>query len=325
MEKINVDEMFRCFKCDYMVDEPHESECCGKLYCQSCVVELNFNQCKICKKAVKFRKNLFAKKLMQQVELKCRHHCGGKFMYEDMKLHLYRCDCRIFKCTIDFCSFVGRKLEIIPHLLKAHPIHLIIMLENYEEFKEIIENIMKNPIDNRPARKESSENLYSISSNLIDFNQYNFPRLRGLIDFEDRPNLHDRPNLFNFHNRIEGIENLESLNLRDYNVDNLQNRDFYNYRESLDFLRNTGNPNPDYLHRRINSYGSFGNNSENNTQTAAINNSNSNSNNSIIRGDLQNILNPNFRQIDQIRAVSLTDGEEISDNQIEDVNLSWNN
>ena len=88
MDKLNIDEMFRCFKCDYMVDEPYESECCGKLYCQSCVVELRFNLCKICKKSVKFRKNLFAKKLLQKVELKCRHHCGGKFMYDDMKIHV---------------------------------------------------------------------------------------------------------------------------------------------------------------------------------------------------------------------------------------------
>jgi hypothetical protein len=313
MEKLNVDEMFRCYKCDYMVDEPHESECCGKLYCQSCVVDLTFSQCKICKKAVKFRKNLFAKKLMQQVELKCRHHCGGKFMYEDMKLHLYRCDCRIFKCTIDFCSFVGRKLEIIPHMTKHHPIHLITMLENYEEFKDTIENVMKNPIDNRPARKESSENLLPVAPSDFDYNGYNFPRLRGLVDFNGRNNFPERQNILNYQNRIEGIENLESLHLRDNHDDEFLNYQDYLNRQSLDLFGNNNINN----HRR-HSFSSFRNISDNQTRTGALNQSQTNSDNSGMGPDLTNVLN-------QVRGVSMSENDDISDNQNEEINLSWNN
>jgi hypothetical protein len=142
MDRINVDELFKCFNCEFMVDEPHESECCGKLYCHSCVVELAFFQCKLCKKSIKFRQNVFAKNLLQKVELKCRHLCGGKFNHEEMKLHIYRCDSRIFRCTIEFCSFYGKKEEMVAHMNQNHEIYLIALLEQFEEFSESMDKVL---------------------------------------------------------------------------------------------------------------------------------------------------------------------------------------
>ncbi len=100
MEKVNVDDLFLCKNCVLMIDEPHESECCGNLYCQNCINVLSYTNCKYCKKLYKFRKNIFAKKLMKKVEFKCRHFCGNKYNYEEMKKHLYRCDNKMFKCSI---------------------------------------------------------------------------------------------------------------------------------------------------------------------------------------------------------------------------------
>ena len=149
MEKLNLDELFLCKNCNLMIDEPYESECCGILYCQTCINELSYTNCTVCKKLFKFRKNVFAKKLLQKVELKCRHLCGGKFTYEEMKSHLYRCDNKMFKCTIDYCYCVEKKKPMLDHSLLFHSNEILILMENYEEFQNAIEKIKSNPIDNR--------------------------------------------------------------------------------------------------------------------------------------------------------------------------------
>lgn len=149
MDKLNIDELFLCKNCSLMIDDPYESECCGILYCQSCINELSYTNCSICKKLFKFRKNIFAKNLLKKVELKCRHLCGGKFTYDEMKTHLFRCDNKMFKCTIDYCYCVEKKKQMIEHSLLFHSNEILILMENYEEFQNAIEKIKSNPIDNR--------------------------------------------------------------------------------------------------------------------------------------------------------------------------------
>lgn len=149
MDKINVDELFLCKNCNLMIDEPYESECCGNLYCQTCINDLSYTNCTICKKLFKFRKNIFAKNLLKKVELKCKHLCGKKFTYEEMKTHLFRCDNKMFKCTIDYCYGVDKKKQMVEHAQLFHSNELLILMENYEEFQDAIQKIKSNPIDNR--------------------------------------------------------------------------------------------------------------------------------------------------------------------------------
>jgi len=250
MEKLNVDQMFRCYNCDYMVDEPHESECCGKLYCQSCVVELNFALCRICHNSIKFRKNLFAKNLLQKVELKCRHHCGGKFKYEDMKLHLYRCQCRIFKCTIELCTFVGRKFELMPHMIENHKIHLLTMMENFEDYKETIEKILKNPIDNRaPERKPSLESIDFINNSNILFGLNDIEGWReisGLRRNNTTTNNNRVNEYFTSINSENPIDYLTSLNLLRNQEANESRPNYYsNIYDRLNLNNNNNNANND--------------------------------------------------------------------------------
>ena len=214
MDKINVDELFRCFNCDYMVDEPHESECCGKLYCQSCMVDLAYTQCKLCKKSIKLRANIFAKNLLQRIELKCRHHCGGKFTYDEMKLHMYRCESRIFKCTIEFCCFVGRKFELIPHMIENHDIYIMALLENYDDFEEAFKKILKNPIDKRPPKKGSTYNYETENSAFPGI----LPRLRNVVSSNNIGNdfNYDFEQLFNEVNNFNRYDNENYNNLNNY-------------------------------------------------------------------------------------------------------------
>jgi hypothetical protein len=216
MEKLNFDEMFRCFFCGYMVDEPHESECCGKLYCQSCVVELTFSQCRLCKKAVKLRKNLFAKKLLERVELNCRYHCGKKLIYEEMKMHIYRCESRIYKCSIDICNFVGRKYEMIPHMIESHEAHLLIMLENYEEFQDQMEKIEKNPIDKRSPKKIKKE----------------------IFEFPPSLNLNDQNEPYDFRYEFNEMDNLIGSYANIYDVDYIPHHQTNHINSNFDRINN---------------------------------------------------------------------------------------
>lgn len=263
MEKINVDKLFTCFNCGYMVDEPHESECCGKLYCQTCVNEIGHAQCKLCKKQVKLRENLFAKNLMQSVELTCRDGCGGKFLYEDMKLHMYRCNSRIFKCNVDFCNFVGTKCKLLPHMILTHEVHLLTMMENYEEFQEEMDKVAKDPIDKRSklvknaisndleirnirpvgANRDFTE-MFGFNDRVVNLNDSR-TRYEEIIDyyqhFLDNPRNH-RPN------NEDTIERQVNPNQRiGDGSDGVDNSfiDEYNPMDSMEFYRrsNSGNRN----------------------------------------------------------------------------------
>lgn len=189
MDKFTIEKMFYCTGCGYMVDDPSESQCCGNLYCQACVVELNYVKCTQCKSSVlKFRKNLFAKNLLHSVELNCRYRCGNKFTYKDMRTHLLKCTSKVFKCTIDFCTFIGKHKELSKHMIEKHPIHILIMMENYEEFKPTMDKISSNPIEARSIEKSSSEYdhhmMFPMEDNMpyMDFltirEMYNRSRLR---------------------------------------------------------------------------------------------------------------------------------------------------
>ena len=91
---------------------------------------------------------------MKKVELKCRHLCGGKFLYDEMKTHLFKCENKIFKCTIDYCYCVEKKKAMIDHSLLFHPNEILILMENYDEFKSAFDKIKSNPIDNRNPRND---------------------------------------------------------------------------------------------------------------------------------------------------------------------------
>src|SRR5689334_10322943 len=104
MQNIKVNDHFNCIVCNYLVDDPMECELCGKLYCQSC--SINICYCKWCKKNTKLRKSMFAKNLLLQVELKCKNSkCKNRLPYEEMKKHLLVCEHKLTRCSIDFCYF----------------------------------------------------------------------------------------------------------------------------------------------------------------------------------------------------------------------------
>lgn len=144
MEKLDNDDIFKCKNCKNLIEEPYESECCGNLFCKICSSDLRFTKCQQCKIIFNFRKNLFAKNLMKKIQINCEHNCGKKFTLEEMKLHLLRCESKLFKCDIINCYFVGKKKDIVDHVVNSHFKELLIMMENYEDFKSAFDKLIDN-------------------------------------------------------------------------------------------------------------------------------------------------------------------------------------
>lgn len=192
MENIDIDNIFSCCFCGSLVDDPYESECCGKLYCRGCT-EMNkfYDLCKFCHKSLKFRKNLFARNLLNKVELKCKYDCGEKYSYENMKIHMCRCVNKNYNCTLKYCVFSGKKSELIIHMTQEHQIHLLTMMENFEEFKEKMDFISRNPVDSSRINVnefvERHELGLSILNNHEEEHSFPNPHNINVVDQMDSP------------------------------------------------------------------------------------------------------------------------------------------
>jgi hypothetical protein len=184
MDKLNLEKIFCCTGCGFIVDDPSESQCCGYLYCQSCVSEINYAQCTICKTySLRFRKSLFAKNLLHKIELKCRYECGAKYTYEDMRIHLLNCNNKSYKCTINYCTFEGKRKELDNHMIEKHPLYILIMMENYDDFKTAIDKIANVPIQICDIKKPDLIDHIEDEFPYFNFNVRNLFRRSNLQEF----------------------------------------------------------------------------------------------------------------------------------------------
>ena len=86
MDILNLEEYLKCQKCLDIVENPYELDCCGKLCCFTCTKDLL--TCIPCNIQAVFRKNVFASRILKQMEITCKYGCGIKFPYLSMKKHM---------------------------------------------------------------------------------------------------------------------------------------------------------------------------------------------------------------------------------------------
>ena len=90
-------------------------------------------------KNFKYRKNNFAKLLLKEYEgkIKCPFGCNNNdIKLKDVKSHKYDCDESKFKCSINDCSFEGKRKDALEHLVKEHENIVTILSENYPSLKD---------------------------------------------------------------------------------------------------------------------------------------------------------------------------------------------
>lgn len=156
-------EIFKCSKCKNFPDKPFESICCGKIYCRTCSSRDNFLNCEFCGIMLKFRESMFAKHLMGKAEENCKY-CNLKYPILKSIEHNFKCQEKLFNCTIKKCSFMGKRIALLEHVKNEHSKEMLIMMENYIEVKnemEVYMNSSKNIIKpNYTKNEEKDFNFY---------------------------------------------------------------------------------------------------------------------------------------------------------------------
>lgn len=160
-----IEANLKCPICLNIVQNPWETSCCGHLFCERCMKNIQGGHCPLCRDSkFKFRKNTFAAKLLDELDTKCPYGCEKKIKFSHIKLHKYECENSKFKCTIDNCKFEGTREDAHKHLIESHADLLAIISEKFSNVKfiydklEIFGKIESDNVEDAKGEKDS-ENI----------------------------------------------------------------------------------------------------------------------------------------------------------------------
>lgn len=212
-----MEDLFKCSNCHDLDDNVFESECCGVIYCNECKGkhEQHKEKCEHCNNEPNYRPIHFVNRIVKSFIVKCKYDCGKICQFQDMKPHLASCSNREYKCSFDDCTFIGKRDELMKHLITSHDIHLLCLMETMSEFDNTIISQNKKP------KLKNEDNDLTINNNLFEIpliNNEDDELSRSLS--RDRDHDHDRDRSIDFTE--EELENNNSL----HNL-NHQNRFFF--------------------------------------------------------------------------------------------------
>lgn len=207
-----MEKFFNCFNCKELIDIVFEGKCCGKLYCHKCKNKLTNTQCLNCDKPLELQRNIFAQRLLKNINVKCKYGCGTILTYDKMKEHLLICDKKIFICSFDNINnnqqkkdnFKGYRKEVIEHMIKEHSKIMLFLMDNYKAFEKSIDILLNKNID-----KMNDDTILNISNNLNNLNN------SILINDENEENTH-----IEFDHDIQLLNRINDLNLINSNINN---------------------------------------------------------------------------------------------------------
>jgi len=165
MDIITLEQNLKCPICWNIAEEPFESSCCGHVFCHSCSMQIIEKKCPICRNtSMNFRKNFLAKRLLEEIKIKCHYGCDEQIKINKMKEHRYECRAAIFKCTIEGCTYNGNRNEIADHLVKEHVIQVMILSEQYDHLKSIFDMLdVKKSVSEK--KKKMNMNDFNLKMN----------------------------------------------------------------------------------------------------------------------------------------------------------------
>ena len=272
-----MEKYFNCFNCKELINIVFESKCCGILYCHNCKSKLINTQCLKCDKPLELQRNIFAQRLLKNINVKCKYGCGITLTYDKMKEHLLICDKKIYICSFDNIKndgkdekvFKGFKKEMIDHMVKQHPKILLFFMENSKTFQKQIDKILNKNID-----KMNDDTILNISNNLNN---------SLLINDENEENTH-----IEFEHDMQLLNRINDLNLINSNINNFNdlrinngtNNNIPSFRINNSYQENNNNNNNNALNNMINSFiNSEGNDSIDNNNNIRLLDSNIHRNN----------------------------------------------
>ncbi len=164
MDIITLEQNLKCPICWNIPEEPFESSCCGHIFCHPCTKQIIEKKCPICRNtSMNFRKNFLAKKLLEEIKIKCHYGCDEQIKINKMKEHRYECRAALFKCTIEFCAYTGNRTQLAEHLIKEHVIQVMIISEQYDQLKSIFDMLdVKKSVS---VKKKMNMNDFNLKMN----------------------------------------------------------------------------------------------------------------------------------------------------------------
>lgn len=132
MDDLLLEQNLKCPICLSIPDDPCESSCCGHLFCSHCIENIKFLNCPICRSAnADYKENSFVKNLISTLLTKCPYGCDSILTLDKIKIHRYKCQEAIFRCTIDDCKYEDTRLNIMKHIQVEHQEYISILAENF--------------------------------------------------------------------------------------------------------------------------------------------------------------------------------------------------
>lgn len=181
-----VEESTICPICLKLATDAVESECCGSIFCDSCIIRIEKKECPICRNYnFKYHNALGIRKLIKNLPVMCTFNCGHKDSNENMKKHYHSCQLRDYKCSVNGCNLVCKRDEFLNHLITEHTTVLINVGENFEKvFSPKSQKKIKDS-DYLQSLKNKNEIVISNGSNKLNFSLMRPNYFDEIIDVDD--------------------------------------------------------------------------------------------------------------------------------------------
>lgn len=167
MDIYSLEQNLKCPICWTIPEVPYESSCCGHIFCVACTEQITSKKCPLCRcHDITFRKNTFAKKLLNEIKIICSYGCDKFITINRMKEHRYDCDKAVFDCSLPSCNFKGTKNEAMKHLISDHSLHLLVLAEN---FNKIQTNFEKFEVSNSSIKLNTNSNMQELNKKMNNY------------------------------------------------------------------------------------------------------------------------------------------------------------
>ena len=141
----NLTDYLDCPICLQLCDNPVEISCCGHLFCNKCIINLDI--CPLCKlNSFKLIESRTANRIIDSLVINCEY-CNVQIQKGNYKFHLNNCTKSLYKCFVCYESYIINEFMI--HFIKSHPeeynkyfiyIYLLINCKILEQNKEELKN-----------------------------------------------------------------------------------------------------------------------------------------------------------------------------------------
>ncbi|ETO20182.1 hypothetical protein RFI_17038 [Reticulomyxa filosa] len=155
-EKFNksVEDELICAICYGIAEEALESQCCHKLFCETCIEELKSSesykplQCPLCRASASFQVkqekscvSKFARRLIDALPTTCPNNCEAKNLVRgNIKQHLTQCPNSKYTCSYPKCDFSGNLQGYQQHIQERHGSDLVTAFDAFWKKTEQSDN-----------------------------------------------------------------------------------------------------------------------------------------------------------------------------------------